>query len=799
VSHSKFRVWAVALLLAAAFVAAHLPFPPASLEDIDSINFALGIRDFDVVRHQPHPPGYPVLIALGKGATAVARALGSTVQFPEARGLAWLGAIFGGLAVFPLVRLFRGLGLSTGNAIGATALTICSPLYWFTAGRPLSDVVGLAFTISAQALLVTAAVRQGSWADDRAIATRGGTNREAILQSGRLIVLGSLVAGFAAGVRSQTLLLTLPLLSTVVLDRIGRGAGAALVGSLVAFVTGVLLWLGPMLAITGPSQYVGALSWQAGDDWAGVDMLASHPVVGHFMHGGLETFIHPWVALPLAIVVIGLAVLGTAAMLRESRRALLFLAAASLPYALFHFTFQEMQTIRYALPLVPPIALLAVRGLAIGGMRLAALGAAALSVASLLLVWPLTADYSKGGGSIFDLLASMRARAKATGVDAPVVMHQRIYNETRRVRQTMPDTFVWPIKRPIAGHEWLQLTRLWRGGHRGPVWMLADPARTDLALVDRRDVTRLAEHRWPGDTSLLMGGVRPNAIDWLEIRRPRWFLDQGWSLTPETAGVARRDNKGPALGGITAHVRLDAAPLTLLIGGRHLGAAGSTPIRFRARFGDRWDRQWVVKPGFFLETWRLETEDVRLLAANASSPEGYVRLLVTADPTDGGRGPAPAAIEQFDVASDRSPMLGFADGWQEAEYNPARGRSWRWMADTASLRVLNAPEGIRLRLAGESPLEYFDAPPTVVIRAGTTELARHRPDADFDWTVTVPREALAKAGGTVTVATDRVYVPDEVERNGDRRRLGLRLFRVEIAGSPPSAALAAARRSPAAR
>ena len=31
------------------------------------INFALGVRSFDVAHHQPHPPGYPIFIAMGKG------------------------------------------------------------------------------------------------------------------------------------------------------------------------------------------------------------------------------------------------------------------------------------------------------------------------------------------------------------------------------------------------------------------------------------------------------------------------------------------------------------------------------------------------------------------------------------------------------------------------------------------------------------------------------------------------------------------------------------------------------------
>jgi hypothetical protein len=62
--------------LALLFLAAHLPFLPPTLEDLDSISFAMGVRDFDIARHQPHPPGYPVYIALGKASTAALRLAG---------------------------------------------------------------------------------------------------------------------------------------------------------------------------------------------------------------------------------------------------------------------------------------------------------------------------------------------------------------------------------------------------------------------------------------------------------------------------------------------------------------------------------------------------------------------------------------------------------------------------------------------------------------------------------------------------------------------------------------------------
>ena len=75
------RAGLVAVLLVVAGVAAgHLTSLPTTLEDIDSVNFALGVRDFDPGQHRPHPPGYPVYIALGKAATAVTRA-----AWPEGR------------------------------------------------------------------------------------------------------------------------------------------------------------------------------------------------------------------------------------------------------------------------------------------------------------------------------------------------------------------------------------------------------------------------------------------------------------------------------------------------------------------------------------------------------------------------------------------------------------------------------------------------------------------------------------------------------------------------------------------
>ena len=86
-------------ILALVFLAFQLFYLPASLEDLDSINFALGVRHFDVAEHQPHPPGYPLFILAAKGAHAL---MGS-----EAHALAAVSVVAGALGVIAIAALFH--------------------------------------------------------------------------------------------------------------------------------------------------------------------------------------------------------------------------------------------------------------------------------------------------------------------------------------------------------------------------------------------------------------------------------------------------------------------------------------------------------------------------------------------------------------------------------------------------------------------------------------------------------------------------------------------------------------------
>src|SRR5262245_31521820 len=90
-NHQRAARTALPIGLALIFLAFHLPYLPKSLEDLDSINFALGVRHFDVAEHQPHPPGYPLYILVAKGIQALVRS--------ELTALSVLSAVAGALGV----------------------------------------------------------------------------------------------------------------------------------------------------------------------------------------------------------------------------------------------------------------------------------------------------------------------------------------------------------------------------------------------------------------------------------------------------------------------------------------------------------------------------------------------------------------------------------------------------------------------------------------------------------------------------------------------------------------------------
>jgi hypothetical protein len=725
--------------LACLFLAAHVPSFPDTLEDIDSVNFALAVRDFDVARHQPHPPGYPVYVALSKASTALLG--GDDVPGAVVTGLAVWSTIAGAALVPLLFALFRAFDGTEHRAWWAMGITVTSPLFWFTALRPLSDMTGLAGAVAAQWLVVPIlAGYTGRW-------------------PGRSLCAGAFIAGLAAGIRVQTAMLTLPLLVAAVVLRRHGGTwriGLATVGSAIA---GVCVWAVPLLAASGgPEGYLAALGSQASEDFSGVVMLWTTPSPRVAADAFTNTFLWPWGNLVLGGVVVGAAVVGAARLLLQDRRALLWLAVAFGPYAVFHLLFHETVTIRYALPLVPPVAYLGASAIGWGGRRTETVLSVAVIAMSMIVGVRAARAYGSSAAPAFEALRDVSAAAG----QAPVGMHAVF----RRAAEWFPPSTT--LLSAPHGREWLALVERWKTEPRATLQFVADPRRTDLALFDPHARQLENAYRWPFQPQPYVGGARPGDTDWYSMRPPGWMLDRGWALSAELAGVAARDGAGPHNQPSIAWVQGRRGSSMLMVGGRNLHAEASSQVtvtRDDAVLG-----QWGISPGFFFHVAPVD--------AGVLQGEGYVPVIVRASGADAGS--PPVSLEQFDLQPDGVPMVGFMEGWQEPEYSPATSRTWRWMSEGAALWVRPVGRDVTLTLVGESPLRYFESAPTVRITLGGQELTRVSPSADFAEQVVLPRALLESSQGKVVIESSHWFVPAEREASGDRRRLALRVYAVAV-------------------
>jgi hypothetical protein len=737
-------------VLGATFLALHLPFLPPSLEDLDSVNFALGIRHYDIAQHQPHPPGYPLYIAAAK--------LLHATGLSEVHALSLLGVIAGGFGVFALMKLFSALDEdrldSTATVLAVVLAAVC-PLFWFTAGRPLSDMVGLAAAIVVQALLIAATGAAG-------------------------ILAAAFFAGLAAGIRSQVVWLTLPLLVYVVWrgrsvrlqpdgdeDGSRRPATAGrYVRIVAAYAAGALVWAVPMIIVSGgPAAYLRVFYSQGAEDLSGVAMLATTPTLRQAFTAFQFQFLGPWGEWPLGAVALGLASVGFVwAALRE-RRTLIVLLVAYGPYLAFDLVFQETITTRYALPLVVPIAFLAVRGVSAMPGRASLLLVVGMIAGSAYVSDQAMYGYSAMDAPAFRLLGDMQVAAQPEGAALPttpvLAMHRREYFDFRRPFQWVGDRLPQFAQRLAAPpkHEWLEVVKYWNGGGREPVWFIADPLRSDLALF--KYAHRPVFYRWPLSPKILLGGARPNEMDWHVIESPEWYLGEGWAITPETAGTAREDRKGPGYAPISGWIRRYPEPVTLMIGGRNLADNGpAAALHVTVDGASVLDD--TISPGFFL----------RMIDLPSTSGNGpYATVTIDSDN-------AQLAIEQFDAQPQGRVIYGFGDGWNEQEYNPSTGVLWRWSSDRSVIRVRSGGHALALTLRGE--IEEASSS-TVTLKAGDTIVSTFDVGRQFSRVVMIPQNVLAAPETELTVESSAFYVPAETRwRSQDRRKLGLKLIECSL-------------------
>ena len=238
------------LLLAVALslltIASRLPYRARLLYNWDSVQFALALREYDVVKHQPHPPGYVLYVLLG-------RVVNAWLGDPAAAYVV-LAVIFSGLTTFVVYYLARE-AYDRVTALAAATLLAVSPLFWFYGS------VGLTYAGEA---LVASTVAYFAFRALNGSVTDGW--------------LSATFLGISGGLRQSVLVLLFPLwLGSVAL---GVRRWRLVIGSVIMLGLTVLSWFVPMVWWTGGlARYLAA----------SVDLAESVVMPTSILSGTLET------------------------------------------------------------------------------------------------------------------------------------------------------------------------------------------------------------------------------------------------------------------------------------------------------------------------------------------------------------------------------------------------------------------------------------------------------------------------------------------------------------------------------
>ena len=176
----NFRQVQDSAILIAATALTRFAFRSHFLYDIDSVNFALALRRFDPVVHQPHPPGYFLYVRLGMLSNSI-------FQDPNTTLVAI--SILASCGTVALIHLLASVWFGRAAAGFAGVIFIASPLAWF------HGTVALTYMVEA---FFSALIGYFCWR-----VCRGDT---------RFVLPAAAALGLAAGFRQSSLLVLAPLL-----------------------------------------------------------------------------------------------------------------------------------------------------------------------------------------------------------------------------------------------------------------------------------------------------------------------------------------------------------------------------------------------------------------------------------------------------------------------------------------------------------------------------------------------------------------------------------------------------------
>jgi len=203
------RYEALALFAFALFL--YSSFASCSLNEGDSFNFARALLKFDLVREQPHAPGYPIYVLLGR--------VLFLLTGDQLAALRWISVVSGALTLVPLYFLARSLH-GREIAIPTCLVLMVLPGFWLASEKATTDALSTSLLTLSIALLY--------------MGMRGHS---------RAIPISCAAYALAVGVRPTNIVFLV--LWIFVALRTRRPAIMAF--SVLAFVATVSAWLGPVI------------------------------------------------------------------------------------------------------------------------------------------------------------------------------------------------------------------------------------------------------------------------------------------------------------------------------------------------------------------------------------------------------------------------------------------------------------------------------------------------------------------------------------------------------------------------
>lgn len=321
------RERSIAIAVAAVCAASRFIALARSPWEWDEVLFILGMRDYDVTQHHPHPPGFPVYIALGRIVRLVAA---SDFHALQAVNLA------AAMLVFPALFLFaRELRLRFSSCVIAGALFAFFPNVWYFGGTAFSDVPSIVLVLFAVTFLF-----------------RGARSRNAYWA-------GTLLLALAIGIRPQNFLIGLFLGVYATLKRRPLEILTALLIGVV--VTGAAF--GGAVYATGSFDDYVRIVREHGDYIARVDSWRN-PARPPMWRLSDRFFVKQYQSPPLSFIATLFVIVSIAGAIRSRSRPLLFNTLTFAPFAVLAWMMLDRYSIsRFSIGYQPMFAIFAADGI----------------------------------------------------------------------------------------------------------------------------------------------------------------------------------------------------------------------------------------------------------------------------------------------------------------------------------------------------------------------------------------------------------------------------------------------------